>query len=225
MQLLPHALPALHSLQQTVAYAVPQSGVSAPMRISPLIRTTESPTLITGSFHDRIRQRVCKPGSVHRPAVSRRTRGRMGGHSSRRRIAPSLKQPTRTTGPKPPCPERRVIPIRSCSRWGLPCRLPLPETRCALTAPFHCHAAEAQSPKTNATCSLLHCPWGRPRRMLSGTVVSWSPDFPRPACAGRGRPTLWPGGYREVRRERKAPRSSLTPPLARHRKRGNTVLS
>ena len=29
------------------------------------------------------------------------------------------------------------IPIWSCSRWGLPCRLVLPLTRCALTAPFH----------------------------------------------------------------------------------------
>src|SRR6185437_17105957 len=25
----------------------------------------------------------------------------------------------------------------SCSAWGLPCRRPLPEPRCALTAPFH----------------------------------------------------------------------------------------
>jgi len=31
------------------------------------------------------------------------------------------------------------------------------------------------------------------RRALPGTVVPWSPDFPRPACAGRGRPTLWHG--------------------------------
>ena len=31
----------------------------------------------------------------------------------------------------------RAAPIWSCVRRGLPCRLPLPETRCALTAPFH----------------------------------------------------------------------------------------
>src|SRR4051812_30960249 len=44
-------------------------------------------------------------------------------------------------------------------------------------------------------CFLWHFPWGRPRRPLTGTVFPWSPDFPRPACASRGRPTLWPGLY------------------------------
>src|SRR6202035_425686 len=29
-----------------------------------------------------------------------------------------------------------------------------------------------------AVRSLWHCPWGRPRRVLSGTVYRWSPDFP-----------------------------------------------
>ena len=44
----------------------------------------------------------------------------MGDHSSRKRVTPSLKQPTRATGP-----ERSpyAAPIRSCSRWGLPCRI------------------------------------------------------------------------------------------------------
>jgi hypothetical protein len=28
---------------------------------------------------------------------------------------------------------------------------------------------------------LWHCPWGRPRRPLAGTVSPWSPDFPHPA--------------------------------------------
>src|SRR6185295_532255 len=51
-------------------------------------------------------------------------------------------------------------------------------------------------PHRNAVDSFLwHFPWGRPRRPLTGTVVPWSPDFPRPACAGRGRPTLWPALY------------------------------
>ena len=31
-----------------------------------------------------------------------------------------------------------------------------------------------------AVCSLWHCPWGRPRRPLAGTVFPWSPDFPPP---------------------------------------------
>src|SRR3546814_16179052 len=50
---------------------------------------------------------------------------------------------------------------------------PLPGPRCAFTAPFHFRRAEAC-----ATCSLLHRPWGCPRRTLSGTFISWSPDFP-----------------------------------------------
>src|SRR6478672_7139717 len=29
-----------------------------------------------------------------------------------------------------------------------------------------------------AVCFLWHCPWGRPRRRLSGTVLPGSPDFP-----------------------------------------------
>jgi hypothetical protein len=31
---------------------------------------------------------------------------------------------------------------------------------------------------TSAVCSLWHCPWGRPRRALPGTVHLWCPDFP-----------------------------------------------
>ncbi len=59
------------------------------------------------SRKQEIGQRVCKPGFVHRAAVSPRgTCGRMGDHSSRTGITPGLKQPTRTTGPKPPCPLR-----------------------------------------------------------------------------------------------------------------------
>lgn len=50
---------------------------------------------------------------------------RRDGHSSGTRIAARLEQPTRTTGlrnmPLPACAES-VVPIRFCSRWGLPCR-------------------------------------------------------------------------------------------------------
>ena len=31
---------------------------------------------------------------------------------------------------------------------------------------------------TRAVCFLWHFPWGRPRRVLPGTVLPWSPDFP-----------------------------------------------
>src|SRR5262249_55337725 len=47
-----------------------------------------------------------------------RVPARMGDHSSRTGLAPGLQQSTRTTGRSDPC----AVPIRSCSRWGLPCR-------------------------------------------------------------------------------------------------------
>jgi hypothetical protein len=55
---------------------------------------------------------------------------RRDGHSSGTPVTRRIKQPTRTTGPDGPealSPRKRgsrpnVVPIRSCSRWGLPCR-------------------------------------------------------------------------------------------------------
>lgn len=77
---------------------------------------------------------------------------------------------------------RRVAPIRSCSRWGLPCRRHCWPARWALTPPFHPYPgyAWAQLVAVSFCCTF---PWvGRracfPSRMLSGIVFPWSPDFP-----------------------------------------------
>ncbi len=86
---------------------------------------------------------ACKPGSVWPRFDPER-----GSHSSGTAFACRLSQPTRMTGPETGCrrrlsPAPRVIPIRSCSRWGLPCHhchqrrgglLPHPFT---LTMPRH----------------------------------------------------------------------------------------
>jgi hypothetical protein len=72
-------------------------------------------------------QPACKPGSVgHRP-LARTIRD---GHSSGTTFARCLEQPTRTAGVTSPCGViasqrtlRVAVPIRSCSRCGLPCRL------------------------------------------------------------------------------------------------------
>ncbi len=68
-------------------------------------------------------QTACKPGSVRGACAPR------DGHSSGTRIAARLARPTRTTRRKRPrCRprlergRRPAVPIRSCSRWGLPCR-------------------------------------------------------------------------------------------------------
>ncbi len=69
--------------------------------------------------------------------------------------------------------QTHAIPIRFCSRWGLPCRPRCRGRGALLPHPFtltrHCG---------RAVCFLWHFPWGRPRRALPGTVRPWSPDFP-----------------------------------------------
>lgn len=46
------------------------------------------------------------------------------------------------------------FPIWSCSAWGLPCLVPLPNERCALTTPFHPYPTRL----SQAVYSLLHFP-------------------------------------------------------------------
>ena len=97
-----------------------------------------------------------KPGSV------------VDSHSSRRNVAVTLKQPTRTRrGP------RHEVPIWSCSRWGLPCRSvarlavrsyrtisPLPDLRRAIGGIF-----------------LLHFPSACAAQALPGTVPCGARTF------------------------------------------------
>jgi len=77
---------------------------------------------------------------------------------------------------------------------GFAVPFPLPETRCALTAPFHPCRAGTQHARRSALCGTF--PKGlRPRRTLSGTAYPRSPDFPprRPFGPCRsGRPADWP---------------------------------
>ncbi len=80
---------------------------------------------------------------------------------------------------------------------------PLPEARCALTAPFHpCRQAVALRSIARvdapwpAVCFLWHFPWGRPRRALPGTVFPWSPDFPPPLAQGQTKAAIRPSGIR-----------------------------
>jgi len=44
---------------------------------------------------------------------------------------------------------------------------------------------QLKTQRAAAVCSLWHFPWARARRMLSGTVGPWSPDFPPGFPSGR----------------------------------------
>jgi hypothetical protein len=83
--------------------------------------------------------------------------------------------------PKKPCKvtlTRRPYLVLLPVGFALP--LLLPVARCALTAPFHPYSCcVCRSLTLRAVYFLWHCPWGRPRRQLTGTVFPWSPDFPR----------------------------------------------
>jgi hypothetical protein len=126
-------------------------------------------------------QTACKPGSV-RPSTGR------DDHSSGTHLTMRLTRPTRAAGRERPCYNNGIsyryvttAPIRSCSRWGLPCR-PCCQGRGALL-PHRFALARGTGPLARislarAVCFLWHCPWGRPRRPLAGTVFPWSPDFP-----------------------------------------------
>ena len=135
-------------------------------------------------------QTACKPGSV-RARHERPDAGRPFLWDAHR-CAPRATNPgdgtgmsPRTTGePVPP-----AAPIRSCSRWGLPCR-PCCQGRGALL-PHRFTLARRRTrawERGRAVCFLWHCPWGRPRRPLTGTVFPWSPDFPPPQVV-RQRPS------------------------------------
>jgi hypothetical protein len=128
-------------------------------------------------------QTACKPGSV-------RLSTRQDDHSSGTHLTMRLTRPTRAAGRKHPrnyhvfCNrDITAAPIRSCSRWGLPCR-PCCQRRGALL-PHRFALARGTGLLTpaclaQAVCFLWHYPWGRPRRPLAGTVFPWSPDFPLP---------------------------------------------
>jgi len=135
-------------------------------------------------------QPACKPGFVGHRGLAPTIRD---GHSSGTMFAHCLEQPTRTASLTMPYgiialrlifPRCRPYSVLLPVWFAMP--VPLPDPRCALTAPFHPYCPPPFIPPPQAgegrvgeaVRSLWHCPWGRPRRTLSGTVCRWSPDFP-----------------------------------------------
>ena len=139
-------------------------------------------------------QTAYKPGSVPAPL---RTRW-MTIHLGRPLPDASRDRPGRRHGSRLPTLPPACRPYLVLLPVGFALPPPLPGARCALTAPFHPYRPSwALPPKPAlAVCFLWHCPWGRPRRTLSGTVLPWSPDFPPRAGnpARSGHPAVWPTG-------------------------------
>ena len=138
----------------------------------------------------------CKPGSVLRAVSVNTDRPRRGSHSSRPRIAPWLKQPTRASRGETPLPFTARGPYLALLRVGFAMRALLPEPRCALTAPFHpCLRPLGAIGGILSVALSLTPDQIQGRRALPATLVSWSPDFPRtdkPLAAAR---TPWQARY------------------------------
>ena len=102
------------------------------------------------------------------------------GHSSGTPVARRLKQPTRTAGSGHNPEARayaplRAVPIRSCSRWGLPCRRRCRRRGALLPHHFTLTAANANMPRRYVFC---------------GTVPGFAPAGCYPAPFVRGARTF-----------------------------------
>ncbi len=142
-------------------------------------------------------QTACKPGSVRAIADARRP-FLWDTHC----CAPRATNPGDGAGmPLHPAFAAAGRPYSVLLPVGFTLPPPSPGARCALAAPFRpCpQRTPLQAKAVRAVCFLWHCPWGRPRRPLAGTVFPWSPDFPPPprapeawrAVGGSGRPAVW----------------------------------
>jgi len=111
------------------------------------------------------------------------------GHSSGTPVAERLVRPTRATARKHAWARRPVPPLFGLAPGGVYRRRRRCRKRGALLP--HPFTLTRNPEGVRAVCFLWHCPWGRPRRVLPGTVSPWSPDFPHPAEAKRGHPAVW----------------------------------
>ena len=116
-------------------------------------------------------QTICKPGSV--PARADR---RWPFIWDARCRTPHATNPG--GGRKPPWAAWTRPPLFGLAPGGV-----YPATPVAGGAVRSCRTLSPLPSRNRAVCFLWHCPWGRPRRALPGTVFPWSPDFPPPPRA------------------------------------------
>jgi len=99
-------------------------------------------------------------------------------------------------GRKRPWTRRFVLPLFGLAPGGVCLAAAVAGSAvrsCRTISPLPAH----QPKRTRAVSFLWHCPWGRPRRVLPGTVFPWSPDFPPPrpfGTCGSGHPASWRTG-------------------------------
>src|SRR5436190_6887120 len=89
-------------------------------------------------------------------------------HLGRRSLGASSNQPGREAWKRTlwrELPRPHAHPYLVLLRVGFALPPPLPEARCALTAPFH--PCRVRPEPSEAVYSLWHFPWGRPRRPLA----------------------------------------------------------
>lgn len=100
-----------------------------------------------------------------------------------------LKLPTRTSGPRRPCGRPREVPIRHCSRWGLPCRSGCPSRGALLPHRFTLTPADDPSANLRSAGRTVFCgafpgvaPAGRyPAPLPCGVRTFLGPSGPRPS--------------------------------------------
>ena len=111
------------------------------------------------------------------------------GHSSGTPVAGRLARPTRATARRPAWPRQRpVAPIRSCSRWGLPCR-----SRCRKRGALLPHPFTLTRPATPPARSLGPALPEQRRCRLGGLLsVALSLESPPPGVT-RHRISVEPG--------------------------------
>ena len=125
------------------------------------------------------RQTACKPGSVRRAPVAR-SPTRRPFLCGAPRGAPDATNPgggARTPPAPTMSPSRRRPPLFGLAPGGVYPAAPVTGgavRSCRTVSPLPIVRTQT------AVCFLWHCPWGRPRRPLAGTVFPWSPDFPPP---------------------------------------------
>ena len=136
---------------------------------------------------------ACKPGSVPCRAMPPNTSGgiaRQGDdHSSGTSVAGRLARPTRAAARKRACLRTSVPPLFGLAPGGV-CRA---VSVAGDAVRSYRTLSPLPRPRRSAVCFLWHCPWGRPRRALPGTVFPWSPDFPPPPPESdeSGHPAIW----------------------------------